>query len=277
MLGTMWRSATRPPDAPPPSVVALTLDQLFAVDGIVPPGELRGILGAFIDALPSLGRDTGGRLGALFDKWISNQGTALHAAAASLARHYADHASAIRARAFAGINIGSLVPGSLFEAVFFDWIRAERPAVLKRGVAITPAVLFMSARQSGALRQSRELIVALMKLRDDTRTLAERVKPLGAVTILNLEHLPGALARMAGALDELLEPLIKSSGGLGERGRPEDPIRPLEIRILHELGLKNGDIGSLLEIKPDAVRKQLRKTKRRNGTPERSGGGPTTG
>jgi hypothetical protein len=271
MFGAIWRGATRPEGAPP-STLALTLDQLFGADGVVPPGELKPILDAFIDSLPGLAHEGGPNVEALFDKWTSNDGMALHAAVDSLARYYAFKTSAIRARGFEGARIGPQVPECLFEAVFFDWIRTERPAVLQRGVAMMPALLFACARQAGAFQQGRELILGLMKLRDDARSLASRVHPLALVRVLNLEQVAEALTRMVGALDEILEPLTKTSGGIGERGRPEDPIRPLEVRVLHELGLKNGDIGSLLDIKPDAVRKQLRKTKRKSGPTAGTGG-----
>jgi hypothetical protein len=275
MFGAIWRGATRPEEAPP-SALALTLDQLFGADGVVPPGELKPILDAFIESLPGLAHEGGPSVEALFDKWISNDGMALHASADLLARYYAHKSSAIRAREFEGARIGPHVPECLFEAVFFDWIRTERPAVLQRGVAMMPALLLACARQAGAVQQGRELIVGLMKLRDDARSLASRVHPPALVMGLDLEQVAEALTRVARVLDEILEPLTKTSGRIGERGRPEDPVRPLEIRVLHELGLKNSVIGSLLDINPDAVRKQLRKTKRRSGRTGGTGGGLPT-
>lgn len=207
----------------------------------------------------SVAQGGGPTTGALVDKWMERSRAELIEAVDSLTRYYATNATAVQAAGLEAAAIDAFVPGTVFEAVFFNWLRVERPEVLKRLVALMPAILFAKGRESGGAKRARDLVTGLAKLRDDARRFAEQVAAFRDVPGVELGSLEAPLREVARHLDAVITPITAE---MNATGRPQDPIRPLDVRVLHEAGLTHGDIGGLLDIKAEAVRKQLRKTRR---------------
>jgi hypothetical protein len=259
ILATMWRGSKQISGISlrPAAQIAQTI---FDADGDVSPDDLALHLTEAVSAVPGLAREGGPAIGAVVTTWFARHGKSLSAALDSLVLYYRDQRQAIRVRGVASTSVGRVTPGSLFEAVFFDWLRARRPLVLRQGVALFPALVFARARGARATERTRKLLIGLMKFRDDARVFAQQVAAFPDLPGVELRTLEGPFGIMADQLDAVLAPL---AADFKTKGRPQDPLRPFEIRLLHEAGLSNGDISGLLKIKVDAVRKQLRKTRRK--------------